>query len=766
MKRSFLRYIVIVLTLLMAVPMVADLAHENKDYLTGRQYYQQRNYDKARYHLLRAVREDPDNQEALLMLVHIEDSTRHYATAIVHVNELLALNPYNEHHWLTKINLYRKQHNDVEADRLLERICNIYPENTDLKRRLDGRREEVALEQYRKQRTAGDVEGQIETLRQLIRQGQANGSMSRSELGQYYTTLTSLLERQGRTSEALDVAQVGLTLQPGNLTLIRKRVAILTDQGRTKEAYTFVSQAARRNPSATLTTMLRDLDEQLLAEARMNDAYSIQARRWERDRDTVALRTLISTAITRGYNDDALIYLTEARALWGDTPRLLYQTYTVRQRMGQTGQALALLKQIHTLEPDNEEVSDLLAADALRGMTDLIADLRYADALTLSDSILGLQPSTDITEAVMAKRHTCEAILAEREQNRQLEEWQQRATLLYREHRTEELLAVCDSALAVDSTLDVLILYTAEAHERLHHWDEALQWLRRYKPSCLEVPDYRRHINSLMQRSMLNTVTVEYQQARLGREDRLTANAGIGYERRLKNADVLTANIQYTARDNAEAEGDGTSIAPLDKGGVGLQLGAAYAHHFTPSMTGTLALAGATRYFPLVTVKAAADWDLHDNWGVGARASYRLTDSYHLTDDDILTGRRTSIFNIGATGHHNLEQWHLSATADAFLIRSQVFFNASVKAQYFPLEHSRTHLFAAAGAGTAPEMEIVDNSLPTGFNHVNTFVAGGGFYSFTSHLGAALSGSWYNLTNASGIHRNYFYINAQLQITF
>lgn len=99
--------------------------------LMGRYYYQyKRDYDKARYYLVRAVRENPENVTAKQMLVNVEEETENYSSAICYVNELLEINPYWQGLWRKKIGLYRKQNNHVEADRLLKRLHQIYPNDS------------------------------------------------------------------------------------------------------------------------------------------------------------------------------------------------------------------------------------------------------------------------------------------------------------------------------------------------------------------------------------------------------------------------------------------------------------------------------------------------------------------------------------------------------------------------------------------------------------------------------------------------------------
>lgn len=112
-------------------PGVSDL-----EWLMGKYWFHEKNYDESRYHLVKAIEDNYNNVNAKHLLVDVEDITENYSSAICYVNELLEVNPYWRGLWRRKIELYRKQNNNVEADRLLKRINQIYPNDTILQKGL------------------------------------------------------------------------------------------------------------------------------------------------------------------------------------------------------------------------------------------------------------------------------------------------------------------------------------------------------------------------------------------------------------------------------------------------------------------------------------------------------------------------------------------------------------------------------------------------------------------------------------------------------
>lgn len=110
--------------------------------LNGRYYYHRKDYGRARYYLVVAVRDNPQNVEAKQLLVSVEEATGNYSSAICYVNELLEVNPYWKGLWRKKIGLFRLQGNNVEADRLLKRLHQIYPNDSAVAREYAGSIEE------------------------------------------------------------------------------------------------------------------------------------------------------------------------------------------------------------------------------------------------------------------------------------------------------------------------------------------------------------------------------------------------------------------------------------------------------------------------------------------------------------------------------------------------------------------------------------------------------------------------------------------------
>ncbi|MDO4171976.1 MAG: hypothetical protein Q4D28_04645 [Prevotellaceae bacterium] len=143
------------------------------------------------------------------------------------------------------------------------------------------------------------------------------------------------------------------------------------------------------------------------------------------------------------------------------------------------------------------------------------------------------------------------------------------------------------------------------------------------------------------------------------------------------------------------------------------------------------------------------------------------------------------LIQLGLGAQRNINDFVVSGSVDAFMLKSKLYFNGQVKGQYYPLEGSRTNVYATCGLGTAPQTELLDNSMPAGFSKVNTFVGGGLMWFLNRHIAGVLSGTWYNMYRSQNVqtgiwgteyatirssnntdYKNIFYIQGQIILTF
>lgn len=356
-----------------------------------------KSYELARFYLIKSIELDEKNLNSRRMLLRIETETKHYSSAIVYCNDLLEETPYNEHLWRTKIDLYRKLGNDLEADRLLERLLTIYHDDKNLRKDVAERKLILAKEQ----RDKGDYRGMEESLRQLIE--------LESDSASHYRSLFNLLYSTGRMDEAIEMAERGAVSVASDAerdTLIAKRVSVLMEMNRYAEAQNYLNAKRKTNRSAYLAKIKNELDIEMARQAKMNDPYEAYAKVYESSHLQEALDYLIGTSVQRGYHDDALYYIREGRKR-KDSNKLHYLEYLVLKRMGHEKKAVSTLKELYEKEPADTAVAIELAEIYLNQTTPLILQGQYEEAAPLLDYVYTMDADPELTHTATTRLLNC-----------------------------------------------------------------------------------------------------------------------------------------------------------------------------------------------------------------------------------------------------------------------------------------------------------------------------------------------------------------------
>ncbi|MEG1729082.1 MAG: YaiO family outer membrane beta-barrel protein [Bacteroidaceae bacterium] len=355
----------------------------NIRWLLGRYWFERKSYDKSRYQLMKCIEYEYNHVEAKQLLVNVEDITKHYSSAICYVNELLEVNPYWRGLWRRKIELYRKQGNEVEANRLLKRINQIYPNDSVIQKDLA-----YALEQdYQIQKKAGRPKQAISSLEELIKRS--------SKKEEYYLDLINLYLQQGYTEKALELAGTGAAEIPSSMQLIYKKVGILSEQYRYTEALAYVKDRMSVSKSPGLARLYSELMMDAARAEKDRDPYVLYGAIYEKSKSSEALDYLLNTSLSRGYDDDARFYLSEAKKQRGSTKELLYKDYMLCRRSGDERRAYSLLQQLYVSNPQDYDIVNALCLIRLKEAEVLMARGDYSEALPHAQFVARVQKNDD-----------------------------------------------------------------------------------------------------------------------------------------------------------------------------------------------------------------------------------------------------------------------------------------------------------------------------------------------------------------------------------
>lgn len=310
-------------------------------FYNGQYYYVIGDMREARYHLVKATLANDQHYKAKRILVDVEDNLEHYSSAICYVNELLEFQPYDRDLWRRKISLYRKLGNDIEADAALERLSHIYPNDTlvlgDVRRRNQENWDNV-LKKSSLNEAADNLERWID-----------HDPMMRD----YYIELVSVYERMGEYEKAIGAANRGLQHFPNDQELINKVAGIMMELGLYTQALAFVKN--KEYGSHAYNALLYEAAN----DSRMHDPYEANGRLYMTTKNADALNYLINTSLTRGYYDDARIYINDGIKRYGRTPDMLMKLYTLEKQTGNDHRCEQILKELYELNPDDEELQEV-----------------------------------------------------------------------------------------------------------------------------------------------------------------------------------------------------------------------------------------------------------------------------------------------------------------------------------------------------------------------------------------------------------------------
>ncbi len=315
--------------------------------LLGKYYHHYQVLDRARYELIKALEYNPNNVDAKQILINVETDAKRYSSAICYVNELLEVNPYWKGLWRKKIELYRLQGNHVEANRLLERINQIYPDD------------ELFLKDYMYEtemdaislQKAGKIDQAIALRSELIKRDPENP--------QHYIGLVNDYIKAGDFYNALAYIDRGLTYSPGNVDLILKKASLLGEQKRFSELLSFLQQHMKTNSSPKLREHYNYYLLEAARNAKDSDPAILYGKILERNPgNDEAFNYVYSSHVGNQQYEEALYVLNRYRNARGESKNILLKEQFLYKKMGHTGRVSTLTKQLFALYPDDTDLRD------------------------------------------------------------------------------------------------------------------------------------------------------------------------------------------------------------------------------------------------------------------------------------------------------------------------------------------------------------------------------------------------------------------------
>ncbi|WP_430612151.1 tetratricopeptide repeat protein [Flavobacterium sp. JP2137] len=433
--------------------------------LLGKYYIEKKRYQKARFELNKSLIIKPNNSDSKKLLLHLETVTKRYSSAIGYVNDLLKSSPYSKELWLKKIDLYRKQGNAIEADRLLKRLAEIYPEDPSILRNLNYQME-VAIAQKRK---LGQFDEVIELNKSLLK---ANPTTL-----EYYLDLIDLYIKTGDYSQALNITERGLNQFPNRSELVLKKLSLYDQSQQYEAGLQYINQQKKLSNSSYLDQQY-DYFLSLAAQSVKNgNPLVLFGKILEKDAgNTEAFDQVFNQLVAQHQYDEALAVLNRYRKATGNSKNLDLRELTVSKAIGDVFKTKALLRKLYAKYPQDLDLQAAYVQLTIQDAQDAMRDNNYTMSLDLWKTVnqLGDQVQIDLARAGLYHTYLQMGNYSEAEatlnamsdwQSQQIPHFFKMAELYYLQNRIDD--AITSYELGIQKTDLAQKAYALKGYEEL-----------------------------------------------------------------------------------------------------------------------------------------------------------------------------------------------------------------------------------------------------------------------------------------------------------
>lgn len=374
--------------------------------MLGKYYLHKKLYDKARYELVKSLEYAPANVDAKHMLVTVETDTERFSSAICYINELLEVNPYWKGLWRQKIELYRIMGNNVEADRLLKRISQIYPEDNELKKD-----QSYILQQHEQNaRKQGRIDETIEIAKKRINE-------EPRQPDSYFSIIDNYI-KSGDYNNALVYTERGLNEFPNSPSFVQKKIAILENQLRYAELLAFMDSQIKSGNS-NLRSQYNYFLLEAARNAKNNDPVTLYGKIFDSSPgNKEAFEYVFSSQIAKEQYEEAIVSLNRHRQSVGTNKELDMKELTTYKRMNNTSKVNSLTSYYFSKYPEDSDLQESFVTIKLEQAKSNMQDGKTQLAITDWKDVIqfGDQESIEIAQrgiynAYVSEKRYQEAII-------------------------------------------------------------------------------------------------------------------------------------------------------------------------------------------------------------------------------------------------------------------------------------------------------------------------------------------------------------------
>ncbi len=340
--------------------------------LIGKYYIENKQFQQAFYELNKSLEINPNNLDAKKLLLQIETEAQRYSSAIGYVNELLEASPYSKELWLKKIDLNRQQGNQTEANRLLKRLADIYPEDHLIAEDVNYQME-ITVNQKNQQ---GRYDDAIELNKKLLNSNQQHLP--------YYLNLINTYIKTGDYSSALAITERGLNQFPNQTDLVLKRLSLYNQSQQYEAGLTYIKQQ-KKNKSVAHLNQQYDYFLNAAAQAAKNrTVFVLFGKVLEKHPgDSEAFEIVFNQLVSQHQYEEALGVLKRHRQVRGNTKKLDSKELTLYKALGYTSKTNTLIRKLNADYPQDFDLEAAYVRLTLSDAKEALENSNYPLAIDL-----------------------------------------------------------------------------------------------------------------------------------------------------------------------------------------------------------------------------------------------------------------------------------------------------------------------------------------------------------------------------------------------
>lgn len=442
-----------------------DISPKNLDIhlLLGRAYSLAGKIDSARLELNKVIEKNPKYRDAYIYLINMETIACNYVQAIEYADMGLKYFPNDRDILLKKLDVYNKEGNTIESNKLAESLFDKYSGDPFIRT--------VYIEYKLTQARQFSHKGYLDMAKRSYEAVLEQDPLNKEALQAVY----SLDLRSGNYQSSLAFTNRALQASPTSYEFLMKKVAILEEMYRYVDAIEVIQKLEKLYPN---DAEVRKLGPYLRMEAGryyMNtDPYlQFQAVLEKEPGNRDALNYVINIANSRGLLQDALSWVNVGLKKYPNDRDLLVKKMSVLTGLRSYGLASKIAESVYRQNPTPDNKANFLELRT-QSAKSYIAEENYDSAAADLKSVLNYDHSNSLAISMLVNAYV-------------------------QQKRYDDALHVIDDALSYYPGDEGLLFKKAGILESYQHYAEAAQiskdLLQRY-------PDRRQYLMSFVEQSL------------------------------------------------------------------------------------------------------------------------------------------------------------------------------------------------------------------------------------------------------------------------